>query len=98
MINYRNIIFTNENHDIAIAMSSSRADPVLGLNILQGWLDEFKKNVKAQYLFYENHDIAIAMSSSRADPVLGLNILQGWLGVFKYLIQCYCTGWGYLNI
>ena len=25
----------NENHDIAIAMSSSRA-PVLGLNILQG--------------------------------------------------------------
>ena len=23
-----------ENHDIAIAMSSSRADPVLGLNIL----------------------------------------------------------------
>ena len=26
----------NENHNIAIAMSSSRADPVLGLNILQG--------------------------------------------------------------
>ena len=26
----------NENHDIAIAMSFSRADPVLGLNILQG--------------------------------------------------------------
>ena len=26
----------NENHDIAIAMSSSLADPVLGLNILQG--------------------------------------------------------------
>ena len=25
-----------ENHDIAIAMSSSRADTVLGLNILQG--------------------------------------------------------------
>ena len=25
-----------ENHDIAIAMSSSQADPVLGLNILQG--------------------------------------------------------------
>ena len=25
-----------ENHDIAIAMSSSLADPVLGLNILQG--------------------------------------------------------------
>ena len=25
-----------ENHDIAIAMSYSRADPVLGLNILQG--------------------------------------------------------------
>ena len=26
----------NENHDIAIALSSSRADTVLGLNILQG--------------------------------------------------------------
>ena len=26
----------NENHDIAIAMSSSLADPELGLNILQG--------------------------------------------------------------
>ena len=32
----------NENHDIAIAMSSSRAVPVLGLNILQGWLEVFK--------------------------------------------------------
>ena len=31
-----------ENHDITIAMSSSRADPVLGLNILQGWLGVFK--------------------------------------------------------
>ena len=41
---------------------------------------------------YENHDIAIAMSPSRADPALP------WLGVFKCLIQCYCTGWGYLNI
>ena len=40
----------------------------------------------------ENHDIAIAMSPSRAVPVLP------WLGVFKCLIQCYCTGWGYLNI
>ena len=29
-------IYLNENRDIAIAMSSSRADPVLGLNILQG--------------------------------------------------------------
>ena len=29
----------HENHDIAIAMSSSRADPVLGLNILQGHLN-----------------------------------------------------------
>ena len=27
---------TYENHDIAIAMSSSCADPALGLNILQG--------------------------------------------------------------
>ena len=33
-------IFSNENCDIAIAMSSSRADPLLGLNILSycpGW-------------------------------------------------------------
>ena len=30
------ILRFNENHDIAIAMSSSRAVPVLGLNILQG--------------------------------------------------------------
>ena len=30
------IYIFNENHDIAIAMSSSHADPVLGLNILQG--------------------------------------------------------------
>ena len=29
-------IVKDENHDIAIAMSSSLADPVLGLNILQG--------------------------------------------------------------
>ena len=35
-------IVEDENHDIAIAMSSSRADPVLGLNILQGWLGVFK--------------------------------------------------------
>ena len=33
---------SNENHDIAIEMSSSRADPMLGLNILQGWLKGFK--------------------------------------------------------
>ena len=32
----------NENHDIAITMSSSRADPILWLYILQGWLEEFK--------------------------------------------------------
>ena len=32
----------NENHDIAVAMSSSLADSVLGLNILQGWLEGFK--------------------------------------------------------
>ena len=38
------------------------------------------------------------MSFSRADSMLGLNILQGLLEVFKCLIQCYCTGWGYLNI
>ena len=31
-----------ENHDIAIAMSSSRADPILGLNILRGGLEGFK--------------------------------------------------------
>ena len=30
------IVYTYENHDIAIAMSSSLAYPVLGLNILQG--------------------------------------------------------------
>ena len=35
-------IRTHENHDIAIAMSSSLADPVLGLIILQGWLGAFK--------------------------------------------------------
>ena len=29
-------INSNKNHDIAIAMASSLADPVLGLNILQG--------------------------------------------------------------
>ena len=29
-------IFKYENQDIAIAISYSRADPVLGLNILQG--------------------------------------------------------------
>ena len=32
---YTSIIY-NENHDIAIAMSSSRANPVLELNILHG--------------------------------------------------------------
>ena len=32
----RRDIIINENHDISIAMSSSLADPVLGLNILQG--------------------------------------------------------------
>ena len=36
------VIYFNENHNIAIAMSSSCADPMLGLNILQGWLEEFK--------------------------------------------------------
>ena len=30
-------ICSYKNHDIAIAMSSPHADPVLGLNILQGW-------------------------------------------------------------
>ena len=29
-------LYINENHDIAVAMSPSRADPVLELNILQG--------------------------------------------------------------
>ena len=29
-------IVKDENHDIAITMSSSRADPMLGLNILWG--------------------------------------------------------------
>ena len=48
--------------------------------------------MELNYNTNENHDIAIAMSPSRADPVLP------WLGVFKCLIQCYCTGWGYLNI
>ena len=33
---HRTINIRYENHDIAIAMSSSLADPVLGLNILQG--------------------------------------------------------------
>ena len=36
------IYIFNENHDIAIAMSSSHADPVLGLNILHHWLGVFK--------------------------------------------------------
>ena len=35
-------IYINENHDIAIAMSPSRADPVLGLNILLHCLGLFK--------------------------------------------------------
>ena len=35
-------IYTDENHDIAIAMSPSRADPVLGLNILLHCLGLFK--------------------------------------------------------
>ena len=30
------VVCMYENHDIAITMSSSRADPVLGLRILQG--------------------------------------------------------------
>ena len=29
-------VYVHENHDIAFTMSSSRAYPVLGLNILQG--------------------------------------------------------------
>ena len=29
-------IYKDKNHNIAIVMSSSHADPVLGLNILQG--------------------------------------------------------------
>ena len=32
----------DENHDIAIAMYSSCADPMLGLNILQGGMGAFK--------------------------------------------------------
>ena len=36
------ININHENHDIAIAMSSSRADPVLGSNILQAGLEGFK--------------------------------------------------------
>ena len=36
MENLSKLFIYNENHDIAIAMSSSRADPMLGLNILQG--------------------------------------------------------------
>ena len=44
---------SDENHDIAIAMSSSRADPMLGLNILQGWLEVFKWCLlKCLYLSY----------------------------------------------
>ena len=35
-------LYVNENHDIAIAMSSSRADHVMGQNILLGWLGVFK--------------------------------------------------------
>ena len=35
-------IIRDENHDIAIAMTSSLADPVLGLYILQGGLEGFK--------------------------------------------------------
>ena len=35
-------IWRNKNRNIAIAMSSSRADLVMGLNILQGWLEGFK--------------------------------------------------------
>ena len=35
-----NIVY--ENHDIAIAMSPSGADQVLGFYIQQGWLEEFK--------------------------------------------------------
>ena len=85
MINYLH----HENHNIAITMSSSCADPVLP------WLGVFKclyqshctdwghLNVfirvaaLAGGILRFNHDIAIAMSSSRAVPVLGLNILQG---------------------
>ena len=43
------VAIINENHDIAIAMSSTRADPVLGLNITafvvsmpHPWLGVFK--------------------------------------------------------
>ena len=35
LVFYEHELLVNEIHDIAIAMSSSRADPVLGLNILQ---------------------------------------------------------------
>ena len=38
-------VISNENHDIAIAMSSSRADPVMGLYIYSSqlpWLGVFK--------------------------------------------------------
>ena len=36
------VILLHENHGIAIAMSSSHAVSMLGLNILQGWLEVFK--------------------------------------------------------
>ena len=36
------LVHCNENHENAFVMSSSHADPVLGLNILQGWLGLFK--------------------------------------------------------
>ena len=35
-------LLMNENHNIAFAMSSLHADPVLGLNILRGWLEGCK--------------------------------------------------------
>ena len=47
----------DENHDIAIAMSSSRADPVLGKNIQLGWLGVFKYLNQCHFPGWENLNV-----------------------------------------
>ena len=77
------VIWKYENHDIAIAMSSSCADPVLGCGILQGWLKGFKYATALAGSIYMFNSVSL--------PLLGIfkylkSVSLHWLGAIKSLI------------
>ena len=75
-----------ENHNIAIAMSSSRAESLLWLNILSFWA------------FCRDLNIKILATALARGIKIYKSIPLHWLGLFKYLNQCHCTGWWHLNV